>query len=103
MPDYSYPTTGLYGCSNHEIMVAYLSRPKEGGKYFPGRSHGSDVPGYHGDICVVQLMDGLHGNVCSVGAIVLELVIQRVGEFIHEVLQLPYILHQEHIVLASLA
>jgi len=38
-----------------------------------------------------------------IGAMVLELVIQRVGEFIHEVLQLPYILHQEHIVLASLA
>ena len=48
-------------------------------------------------------MDGLHGNVCSVGAIVLELVIQRVGEFIHEVLQLLYILYQEHIVLSSLA
>jgi len=34
------------------------------------------------EIRVVQLMDGLHGNVCSVGAIVLELVVQRVGEFI---------------------
>ena len=41
---------------------------------FLERSHGSDVPCYHGDICVVQLMDGLHGNVCSVGAIVLELI-----------------------------
>ena len=64
---------------------------------FLERSHGSDVPGYHGDTWVVQLMD----NVCSVGAIVLELVMQRVGEFTHEVLQLIYILYQEHIVLAS--
>ena len=63
---------------------------------------GDDVPGYHGNIFVIPLMDGLHGNVCSVGAIVLELVMQRVGEFTHEVLQLPYI-YQEHIVLASLA
>ena len=68
---------------------------------FLERSLGDDVPSYHGDICVIQLMDSLHGNVCSVGAIVLELVIQRVGEYIHEVLQLPYILYQEHIVLAS--
>ena len=56
---------------------------------FLERSHGSDVPSYHGDICVIQLMDGLYGNVCSVGAILLELVMQRVGEFTQEVLQLP--------------
>ena len=77
--------------------------PKRVENTFLERSHDSDVLGYHGDICVVQLMDGLHGNVCSVGAIVLELVMQRVGEFIHKVLQLLYILYQEHIVLASLA
>jgi len=73
--------------------------PKRVENTFLERSHGSDVPGYHGDIWVVPLMD----NVCSVGAIVLELVMQRVGNFTHEVLQLPYILYQEHIVLASLA
>ena len=85
-------------------MVAYLSlSPKRMENTFLERSHGSDVPGYHGDMCVIKLMDGLHGNVCSVGTKVLELVIQRVGEFIHEVFQLLYILYQEHIVLASLA
>ena len=59
---------------------------------FLERSHGSDVPCYHGDICIIQLMDSLHGNVCSLRAIVFKLVIQRVGEFTPEVLQLPYIL-----------
>ena len=59
-------------------MPTFLD-PKRVENTFLERSHGIDVPDYHGDICVVQLMDGLHGNVCSVGAIVLELVIQRVG------------------------
>ena len=67
MPDYSYPTTGLYGCSNHKSWLPTLSRPKEGGKYFSGKVLG--WRSYHGDICVIQLMDGLHGNVCNVGAI----------------------------------
>ena len=81
MPDYSYPTTG---CSNHKIMVTYTFLVKN---TFRERSLGDDVPGYHGDIWVIQLMDSLHGNVCSVGAIVLKLVMQRVGELTHEVFQ----------------
>jgi len=73
MPDYSYPTTDLCGCSNHKIMVAYtFSAQKRVENTFLERSFGDDVPSYHGDHCVIQLMDSLHGNVCSVGAIVLE-------------------------------
>jgi len=53
---------------------------------FLERSHGSDVPGYPGDICVVQLTDSVHGNVCGVEPyLLLELIMQRMGEFTQEV------------------
>jgi len=60
--------------------------PKRVENTFLERSNGSDVSGYHGEICVIQLTDGVHGNVCSVEPyLLLELVMQRMGEFTQEV------------------
>ena len=56
-----------------------LSWPKRVENTFLEMSHGSDVPHYHGDIRVIQLTDGVHGNVCSVEPyLLLELVMQRI-------------------------